>query len=133
MMNPVLIEGYNIDEILSFSDELLETYLLNNEPMVFKAGTAEILGCFRITNQCLVIELAQIEGGGEGVLPSLYMLAKRYAMQRELNTIEWIIHAVTCAKPNLKLRRILQLRGFVVEYIEGVGECYHLIQAVTSN
>jgi hypothetical protein len=30
---------------------------------------------------------------------------------------------------NLKLRRMLERRGFVMEQIEGVGEAYHLIDS----
>jgi len=44
----------------------------------------------------------------------------------QIVSIEGIVHAVSCAKPNLKLRRVLERRGFVVEKIDGVGEAYHL-------
>jgi len=37
------------------------------------------------------------------------------------------VHAVSCAKPNLKLRRVLDRRGFVVREIPGFGEAYHFI------
>ena len=36
------------------------------------------------------------------------------------------LHAVSCAKPNLKLRKVLERRGFVVEEIKGIGAAYHL-------
>ena len=77
-----------------------------------------------------MIELAQIEGGGEGVLIGLASLAKRYAKLHGLSEIEWIVHAITCAKPNLKLRRVLERRGFVVRSIDGIGDAYHLIETV---
>ena len=102
------------------------------EPLVFRAGSAQLLGSFKIASDHLVVELAQIEGGGEGVLISLASLAKRYAMLRKLSGVEWIIHAVTCAKPNLKLRRVLERRGFVVKNVDGVGEAYYLFEAVPS-
>jgi hypothetical protein len=85
---------------------------------------------FKIASDRLVVELAQIEGGGEGVLVSLASLAKRYLTLRKLSGVEWIIHAVTCAKPNLKLRRMLERRGFVVRNVDGVGEAYYLFEAV---
>ena len=44
--------------------------------------------------------------------------------------VEWIIHAVTCAKPKLKLRRVLERRGFVVKNVEGVGEACYLWEAI---
>jgi hypothetical protein len=77
-----------------------------------------------------VVELAQIEGDGEGVLVLLASLPKRYATLRKLSGVEWIIHAVTCAKPNLKLRRVLERRSFVAKNVAGVGEAYHLFEAV---
>jgi hypothetical protein len=73
--------------------------------------------------------LAQIEGGGEGILTSLGSLVQRYARLRKIETVEWIVHAVTCAKPNLKLRRILDRRGFVVNQLPGIGEAYHFIDS----
>jgi hypothetical protein len=88
----------------------------------------DLLGSFKITRDRLVIELAQIEGGGEGVLVSLASLAKRYVRLRGLSGVEWIVHAVSCAKPNLKLRRMLEHRGFTIEEISGIGEAYHLVE-----
>jgi hypothetical protein len=73
---------------------------LIGQPLVFRAGSATILGSFKRYTSRLVIELAQIEGGGEGVLISLAALVKRYATLNGLTEIEWIVHAVTCAKPN---------------------------------
>jgi len=56
----------------------------------------------------LIVELGQIDGGGEGVLPTLTSLAQRYAEKRGLRKVEWIIHALNCAEPNLKLRRVME-------------------------
>ena len=124
----VLFEGLSEQEILNLPSEELENLVLLGEPLVFRAGSAVLLGSFKVARDRLVIELAQIEGGGEGVLVSLASLAKRYARLQKLSGIEWIVHAVTCAKPNLKLRRVLEHRGFTIEEIEGVGEAYHLIE-----
>jgi len=77
---------------------------------------------FKIARDRLVIELAQIEGGGEGVLVSMASLAKRYATLRALSGVEWIVHAVSCAKPNPKLRRVLEHRGFIIKEVAGIGE-----------
>jgi hypothetical protein len=123
-------EGLNEQEILDLPKETVEALILTGEPIVFQAGSATILGSFRLGSDRLIIELAQIEGGGEGVLMSLSSLAKRYAKLNGLVNIEWIVHAVYCAKPNLKLRRVLELRGFVVKQVEGVGEAYHLVEAI---
>ena len=127
----VLFEGLSEQEILALPHEHVEKLILFGEPLVFRAGSAEILGSFKLASDHLVIELAQIEGGGEGVLVSLASLAKRYVTLRKLSGVEWIIHAVTCAKPNLKLRRVLERRGFVVRHVAGVGEAYYLFESVT--
>lgn len=126
----VLFEGFSEKEILALPHEHVEKLILLGEPLVFRAGSAEILGSFKITSDRLVVELAQIEGGGEGVLISLSSLAKRYVTLNKLCGVEWIIHAETCAKPNLKLRRVLERRGFVVKNVEGVGEACYLLEVV---
>jgi hypothetical protein len=84
-----------------------------------------ILGQIRLRSGSLVVELAQIDAGGEGVLPTLWLLAERFARQHRLVAVEWAVHAVNCATPNLKLRRLLEKRGFVIRDIEGIGPaCY---------
>ena len=124
-MREIDIEGYTPDEILGLPDEQLDALVLSGEPLVFRAGSAEILGEFKIRGGSLLVELAQIDGGGEGVLPALTPLAHRYAQRRRLEKVEWVVHALNCAKPNPKLRRVMERRGFVVTNIEGVGEAYY--------
>ena len=34
-------------------------------------------------------------------------------MANDIFTVEWLVHALTCAAPNLKLRELLERRGFV--------------------
>ena len=125
-MSQVLLEGYTVDEILGLPNEELEAIVLRDEPLVFKAGSANMLGRFKVSENALVVELAHIDGGGEGALPSLASLVSRYAKREGLAFIEWRVHAVHCATPNLKLRRVLERRGFVVSMVPGVGECYWL-------
>lgn len=129
-MIEINIEGYSLDEILSLPDEQLDALVLWGEPLVFRAGTAEILGEFQIKGRSLVVELAQIDGGGEGVLPTLTSLANRYAKQRGLKKVEWIVHALNCADPNLKLRRVMERRGFQITDIEGVGKAYYQVHEI---
>jgi hypothetical protein len=125
----MLFEGFIEEEILSLPDETVQGLIILGEPLVFRAGTAVVLGSFKISLNHLVIELAQIEGGGEGVLIALGSLVRRYARLHKLTGVEWIVHAVSCADPNLKLRRMLERRGFNVEQIAGVGVAYHLIDS----
>lgn len=123
----VLFEGLREDEILNLPKETVQQLIFRGEPIVFRIGTATVLGSFKLSDQRLVVELAQIEGGGEGVLISLASLARRYAKMQSLSSVEWIVHAVSCAAPNLKLRRVLERRGFVVKLVPGVGNAYHFV------
>lgn len=125
-MSKILLEGYTVDEILQLLNEELRGIVLRDEPLVFKAGSANMLGRFKVEGNVLVMELAHIDGGGEGALPSVASLASRYAKREGLAFIEWRVHAVHCANPNLKLRRVLERRGFVVRDVPGTGECYWL-------
>ncbi len=129
-MREINIEGYSPDEILDLPDEQLEALALSGWPLVFRAGSAEILGRFKVKGDALVVELAQIEGGGEGVLPTLALLTRKYAQQRGLKRVEWIVHAVHCAQPNLKLRRVLERRGFKIVDVEGAGEAYYQVDQI---
>jgi hypothetical protein len=126
----ITIEGYTAEEILNLPEEQVDAFVLCNEPVAFRIGSAEILGQFKINIDSLVVELAHIAGGGEGVLSTIWLLAERYASKKNLKTVEWIVHAIYCAKPNLKLRRLLELKGFTVKNISGVGEAYHYVQEV---
>jgi len=101
------IEGYTAEDLLDLPEERINPFALCDAPVVFRVGTAEILGQFKISNLSLVVELAHIDGGGEGVLPTIWSLAERYASKSELKTVEWIVHAVDCATPNLKPREYL--------------------------
>jgi hypothetical protein len=120
------IEGYTPDQILALSDAQLDAFVFCGEPVIFRAGTAQILGSFSRRADSLEIELAQIDGGGEGVLPTLWSLADRYAKSKKLGHVDWIVHALTCATPNLKLRRVLERLGFSVQKVRGDTEAYFL-------
>ena len=98
--------------------------------IVFHVGSAEILGEFKLQDGALIIELAQIDGGGEGVLHLLSSLSRKYAEKRSLNRIEWVVHALNCAEPNLKLRRVMERRGFKVKDIPGKGPAYTYVHEV---
>ena len=129
-MRTINIEGYSSDEILALPDDQLDAFVLSGRPIVFRAGTAEILGEFKIKDESLIVELAQIDGGGEGVLPTLTSLAQRYAKQRGLKRVEWVVHALNCAEPNLKLRRVMERRGFQIVDVEGIGKAYYQVQEI---
>ena len=125
---PLRIEGLTPDEILDLAEGEFEALVLTGEPLAFRAGTAEVLGQFEVRGSRLLVELAHLDGGGEGVLPTIASLARRYARKRSLTEIEWLVYATNCAEPNPTLRRVLERRGFVAREVEGKGECYHQIQ-----
>ena len=129
-MTQINIEGYMPDEILSLPDEQLDAFVISGRPIVFRAGTAEVLGEFKIEGERLIVELAQIDGGGEGVLPALTSLAHRYAKKRGLKKVEWIVHALNCAEPNLKLRRVMERRGFEITDVAGGGKAYYQVHEI---
>lgn len=126
----VNIEGYTPYEILGLPDEVVEATVFCDEPFSFKVGSAEILGEFRLAANRLTVELAHIDGGGEGVLLTLWILAERYAKKRNLSEVEWIVHALTCAKPNLKLRRLLELKGFTIRQIKNDSEAFYFLHHI---
>ena len=117
---------------MALPERELEAFIFIDEPIVFKAGSAEILGKICLKPDTLVVELAQIDGGSEGILPSLWLLAGCYAQKRRLQTVEWLVHAVNCAQPNLKLKRILEKKGFQVQNLPETGEVYRFRQEVSN-
>ena len=129
-MTQINIEGYSPDEILDLPIEQFDALVLCGKPLVFRAGTAEILGEFKIQGDRLIVELAQIDGGGEGVLPALTSMAHQYARKRGLKNVEWIVHALNCAEPNPKLRRVMERKGFRIVDIEGAGEALYRLHEI---
>jgi hypothetical protein len=129
-MRQIHIDGYLPEQILNLSDEEFAGIIFVDKPIVFHVGSAEILGEFKLKNAKLVIELAQIEGGGEGVLPMIASLSRKYARKQNLKEIEWIVHALNCAKPNLKLRHVMERKGFTVKEIEGIGKAYYFLDKI---
>ena len=82
------------------------------------------LGQFAIDDTKLMVELAQINGGGEGILLSVSRLEKHVARLKRLESIGCIVHAINCAEPNLKLRAHLEKTGFTIQNIPEKGEAY---------
>jgi hypothetical protein len=126
----ILFEGMSQDEILQLPSRDLDHLILLGDSIVFRAGSASILGSFKIEQNCLTLEPAQIDGGGEGILVALGTLARRLAKMRELTEVEWIVHAVSCSKPNIKLRRVLEKRGFEMKNMSGIGTVYRLLESI---
>lgn len=126
----IKFEGFSAEELLSRPDEEIDQLVLCDEALVFNVGSAQILGKFKIVNRLLILELAQIDGGGEGVLPAIASLSQGIAKKRDLTGVDWLVHAVTCADPNPKLKRVLERKGFKIKEIENVGKVYYQHQDV---
>jgi hypothetical protein len=58
-------------------------------------------------------------------LPLIAAMAERFARARNLRSIEWLVRATACARPNPRLRPLLERIGFTVTTIPGRGECYY--------
>jgi hypothetical protein len=130
MRDQIKFEGLTADELLQLQNDEVDVLVLSGNPMVFAVGSAKVLGSFAIKERVLHVELAQIDGGGEGVLLAIGALCQRFARQRSLVSINWTVHAVACAKPNLKLRRVLERRGFTVYDLPVIGKAYHLCEPI---
>jgi hypothetical protein len=106
------IEGLPIDAFKALPPEDLDDLLAFGRPITFRMGTATILAEFNAVDDELCVNLAHIDGGGEGVLISLWKLIEVYAKERRYPSILWNVHALTCANPNPRLQRFLRGRGF---------------------
>lgn len=125
-MEELKIEGYTIQELndlIGTTD--FEELIFSNRPVVFNAGSAQILGQFHKIGNELHIDLAHVEGGGEGVLVSINSLTKKYAIKKGFEVINWYVNATNCAKPNLKLQRILKLKHYEVRTFENKGAVFY--------
>ncbi len=123
-MKSLNIEGESLQEILAWPEHYFDELVLIDEPVVLNIGTAEVLGQFAVKDNVLVVELAQIDGGGEGVLPAISRIAKRVAKIKSIKTIDCVVHAINCAEPNLKLRTYLVKTGFEIKNVQGKGDAY---------
>ena len=127
----ILIEGMSTEELLSLvNSEEYQEIIFTGEPVIFSAGSSQILGQFTKSDEELVIVLSHIEGGGEGVLLLLMNLFRKFAREEKKKKIEWIVHAVDCPKPNPKLPRMLELKGFKVVTDPIDGKVYKKIESV---
>ncbi|WMS88813.1 hypothetical protein [Pleionea litopenaei] len=127
-MGRIKVEGLSVAEILEWPIEYFDELVLIDDPIVLSIGTAQVLGQFSVSSENrLVVELAQIDGGGEGVLPTITRLSKHIARIKAISEIECIVYAVNCAEPNLKLRAYLVKAGFELKNIPRKGEVYYKV------
>ncbi len=102
----------SIEALKALPNEELDELLAFGRPITFRMGTATILAEFNADGSELLVNLAHIDGGGEGVLVSLWKLIAGLASERGYRSVSWNIHALTCANPNPRLQRFLRNQGF---------------------
>ena len=109
----IRIAGLDTQELLQWSQSsAFQGIIFTGEPVIFSVGTSEILGVFSRSKDWIKVVLSHIEGGGEGVLLVLMNAIRNFAKTEAITEIRWVVHAVDCPKPNPKLPRILELKGF---------------------
>jgi hypothetical protein len=127
-----LIEGFRPDELPEALSPELQREILGGRPLVARAGTSEVLMSLELRDDVLRAELAHVDGGGEGVLPALLSIIIRLGRIHGAREVEWLVFATNCARPNPRLRPVLERRGFVVKEIPGRGPCYYRRDALSA-
>jgi hypothetical protein len=126
----VQVEGLSLDALKAMAPNDLDELLAFGRPITFQMGTATILAEFNKIDDDLCVNLAHIDGGGEGVLVSLRKLIINYAKERNYLGIVWNVHALTCAHPNPRLQRFLRAQGFQETSNEKHGRVLSLRQSL---
>ena len=106
------IEGLSLTALKALPPDELDALLAFGRPITFRMGTATILAEFNKADRDLSVNLAHIDGGGEGVVVTLWKIIATYARDRGYQGVSWNVHALTCANPNPRLQRFLRERGF---------------------
>jgi len=106
------IEGVALEALRKLSRPDQDALLSFARPISFTMGSATVLAEFNRDGPELIVNLAHIDGGGDGVLLILWKALRGYAAGRGYRSIRWNVHALTCAKPNPRLQRFLRTHGF---------------------
>jgi hypothetical protein len=88
------VEGVSVDALKAMVPSDLDELLAFGKPITFQMGTATILAEFNRLDEGLSVNLAHIDGGGEGVLVILRRLIIIYAKERNYLGIVWNVHAL---------------------------------------
>jgi hypothetical protein len=108
----VEIDGLSLREWRGLSREEQDELVPLDRPLVFHIGSATVLAEFTERAGGLVVNLAQIDGGGEGVLLRLWKLIVASARDRDRTFVQWNVFAATCADPNPRLLAFLHANAF---------------------
>jgi len=124
------IEGISLKALKALPRDEQDTLLAFGHPLTFRIGTANILAEFNRTDHELIVNLAHIDGGGEGVLLLIWKAVENYAVDRGYLSLQWHVHALTCARPNPRLQHFLRRRGFAEVNHEVYGQIFALRQSL---
>ncbi len=124
------IEGLSLKDLKSLPKEEVDSLLAFGRPITFRIGTANVLAEFNRLGDTLEVNLAHIDGGGEGVLVVLWKAVEAYAAERQHSAIQWNVHALTCARPNPRLQHFLRIRGFAETHHPTHGRIFTRTQTV---
>ncbi|QND55227.1 hypothetical protein [Mesorhizobium huakuii] len=106
------IEGTSLEDLRTMPHADQDALLAFGRPISFTMGSATVLAEFNRRDGTLLVNLAHIDGGGEGVLLVLWKHTRAFAIERQFSTVRWNVHAATCAKPNPRLQRFLRTHEF---------------------
>ncbi len=120
------VEGVSLRALKTLRKDEQDALLAFGNPITFRIGTANILAEFNRSDRELIVNLAHIDGGGEGVLVLLWKAVRTYAANRGYMSVQWHVHALTCVRPNPRLQHFLRLRGFAEVDHEVYGHIFAL-------
>jgi len=106
------VEGLSLEEWRALSIEQRNALIPLGRAITFRIGTATVLAEADECGGVLIVNLAQIDGGGEGVLLRLWKLIATWALERGCTAIRWNVFAATCVDPNPRLQQFLRSNGF---------------------
>ncbi|MCR5870415.1 MULTISPECIES: hypothetical protein [unclassified Sphingomonas] len=124
------IEGLTPAALRALPSDELNALLAFGRPITFRIGSATVLAEFNKDDDCLTVNLAHIDGGGEGVLVSLWKLVTAFAKDRGYHCVLWNVHALTCDNPNPRLQKFLCERGFVETHSERHGRVLSRLEPI---
>ena len=107
------IEGVSLKTLRALPRDEQDALLAFGRPITFRIGTATVLAEFNPDGDALTVNLAHVDGGGEGVLVVIWKAVEAYAADRTYALLTWNVHALTCVRPNPRLRVFLARRGFI--------------------
>ncbi len=123
------IEGIPLKTLKALPRADLDALLAFGRPITFRIGSASILVEFNSSGDELSVNLAHIDGGGEGVLLAVWKAVEAYAADRGYASLQWHVHALTCARPNPRLQQFLRRRGFAEIDHDVYGRVFALKQS----